>query len=170
MRRERGRRGRGGREAGAGVGRVGRVAAAPQGRGDRPAPAPGPARRARSPRAGRLWPQRLPSPLGSSMYYDEDGDLAHEFYEETIVTKNGRKRAKLKRIHKNLIPQVMCGEWWGKVNAKRHGDISSPDFIGTISLRASSYGERWRLSLPSSFCLGAAIAVCPGSHPCHLRL
>ncbi|XP_057223991.1 tumor suppressor candidate 2 [Malurus melanocephalus] len=40
-----------------------------------------------------------------SMYYDEDGDLAHEFYEETIVTKNGRKRAKLKRIHKNLIPQ-----------------------------------------------------------------
>ncbi|XP_039403009.1 tumor suppressor candidate 2 isoform X3 [Mauremys reevesii] len=44
------------------------------------------------------------SQLGS-MYYDEDGDLAHEFYEETIVTKNGRKRAKLKRIHKNLIPQ-----------------------------------------------------------------
>uniref|UniRef100_A0A8C3XW80 Tumor suppressor 2, mitochondrial calcium regulator n=2 Tax=Chelydra serpentina TaxID=8475 RepID=A0A8C3XW80_CHESE len=43
--------------------------------------------------------------LCSSMYYDEDGDLAHEFYEETIVTKNGRKRAKLKRIHKNLIPQ-----------------------------------------------------------------
>lgn len=41
------------------------------------------------------------------MYYDEDGDLAHEFYEETIITKNGRKRAKLKRIHKNLIPQVM---------------------------------------------------------------
>ncbi|XP_064422222.1 uncharacterized protein LOC102345350 isoform X1 [Latimeria chalumnae] len=40
-----------------------------------------------------------------SMYYDEDGDLAHEFYEEMIVTKNGRKRAKLKRIHKNLIPQ-----------------------------------------------------------------
>ncbi|XP_006631114.1 tumor suppressor 2, mitochondrial calcium regulator b [Lepisosteus oculatus] len=41
----------------------------------------------------------------SSLYYDEDGDLAHEFYEETIVTKNGRKRAKLKRIQKNLIPQ-----------------------------------------------------------------
>uniref|UniRef100_A0A8C1YDS9 Tumor suppressor 2, mitochondrial calcium regulator b n=1 Tax=Cyprinus carpio TaxID=7962 RepID=A0A8C1YDS9_CYPCA len=34
-----------------------------------------------------------------------DGDLAHEFYEETVVTKNGRKKAKLKRIHKNLIPQ-----------------------------------------------------------------
>ncbi|CAI9575591.1 unnamed protein product, partial [Staurois parvus] len=40
-----------------------------------------------------------------SMFFDEDGDLAHEFYEETIVTKNGRKRAKLKRIHKNLRPQ-----------------------------------------------------------------
>lgn len=48
------------------------------------------------------------------MYYDEDGDLAHEFYEETIVTKNGRKRAKLKRIHKNLIPQVVCGEGCGE--------------------------------------------------------
>ncbi|XP_071611773.1 tumor suppressor candidate 2 isoform X2 [Heliangelus exortis] len=50
-----------------------------------------------------------------SMYYDEDGDLAHEFYEETIVTKNGRKRAKLKRIHKNLIPQpladILMGNW-----------------------------------------------------------
>ncbi|KAE8611876.1 hypothetical protein XENTR_v10012629 [Xenopus tropicalis] len=40
-----------------------------------------------------------------SMYFDEDGDLAHEFYEETIVMKNGRKRAKLKRIQKNLRPQ-----------------------------------------------------------------
>lgn len=42
----------------------------------------------------------------SSLFFDEDGDLAHEFYEETIVTKNGRKKAKLKRIHKNLTPQV----------------------------------------------------------------
>lgn len=41
----------------------------------------------------------------SSLYYDEDGDLAHEFYEETVVTKNGRKKSKLKRIQKNLIPQ-----------------------------------------------------------------
>ncbi|XP_064822904.1 tumor suppressor candidate 2-like [Oncorhynchus masou masou] len=41
----------------------------------------------------------------SSLYYDEDGDLAHEFYEETLVTKNGRKRSKLKRIQTNLIPQ-----------------------------------------------------------------
>lgn len=41
----------------------------------------------------------------SSLYLDEDGDMAHEFYEETIVTKNGRKKAKLKRIHKNLTSQ-----------------------------------------------------------------
>ncbi|KAK1800049.1 hypothetical protein P4O66_006557 [Electrophorus voltai] len=41
----------------------------------------------------------------SSMFFDEDGDLAHEFYEETVVTKNGRKKTKLKRIQKNLIPQ-----------------------------------------------------------------
>uniref|UniRef100_A0A3Q0RX40 Tumor suppressor 2, mitochondrial calcium regulator a n=1 Tax=Amphilophus citrinellus TaxID=61819 RepID=A0A3Q0RX40_AMPCI len=44
----------------------------------------------------------------SSLYYDEDGDLAHEFYEETVVTKNGRKKSKLKRIQKNLIPQHPC--------------------------------------------------------------
>uniref|UniRef100_A0A3Q2UM68 Tumor suppressor 2, mitochondrial calcium regulator n=1 Tax=Fundulus heteroclitus TaxID=8078 RepID=A0A3Q2UM68_FUNHE len=47
----------------------------------------------------------MTSCFGSSLYYDEDGDLAHEFYEETVVTKNGRKRSKLKRIQKNLIPQ-----------------------------------------------------------------
>ncbi|CAG06900.1 unnamed protein product, partial [Tetraodon nigroviridis] len=41
----------------------------------------------------------------SSMYFDEDGDLAHEFYEETVVTKNGQRKAKLKRIYKNLTPQ-----------------------------------------------------------------
>ncbi|XP_058534891.1 tumor suppressor candidate 2 isoform X1 [Ochotona princeps] len=45
-----------------------------------------------------------------SMFYDEDGDLAHEFYEETIVTKNGQKRAKLRRVHKNLIPQAQQGK------------------------------------------------------------
>lgn len=55
-----------------------------------------------------LWgssPACSPLPVHSSMFYDEDGDLAHEFYEETIVTKNGQKRAKLRRVHKNLIPQ-----------------------------------------------------------------
>lgn len=40
------------------------------------------------------------------MFFDEDGDLAHEFYEETIVTKNGKKKAKLRKIQKNLTPQV----------------------------------------------------------------
>uniref|UniRef100_A0A0A6YWP5 Tumor suppressor 2, mitochondrial calcium regulator n=1 Tax=Mus musculus TaxID=10090 RepID=A0A0A6YWP5_MOUSE len=39
-----------------------------------------------------------------SMFYDEDGDLAHEFYEETIVTKNGQKRAKLRRGIVKLDP------------------------------------------------------------------
>ncbi|XP_058415579.1 tumor suppressor candidate 2 isoform X1 [Diceros bicornis minor] len=53
----------------------------------------------------RRGPACSPLPLHSSMFYDEDGDLAHEFYEETIVTKNGQKRAKLRRVHKNLIPQ-----------------------------------------------------------------
>uniref|UniRef100_A0A8C1KDX3 Tumor suppressor 2, mitochondrial calcium regulator a n=1 Tax=Cyprinus carpio TaxID=7962 RepID=A0A8C1KDX3_CYPCA len=47
----------------------------------------------------------IPVFLEGSLYFDEDGDLAHEFYEETVVTKNGRKKAKLKRIQKNLIPQ-----------------------------------------------------------------
>ncbi|KAJ7998431.1 hypothetical protein DPEC_G00204860 [Dallia pectoralis] len=57
----------------------------------------------------RLKGTRKPTPFiftrRSSLYYDEDGDLAHEFYEETVVTKDGRKRSKLKRIQKNLIPQ-----------------------------------------------------------------
>ncbi|KAF4018228.1 hypothetical protein G4228_010150 [Cervus hanglu yarkandensis] len=53
---------------------------------------------------GRVVPPLVFTRRGS-MFYDEDGDLAHEFYEETIVTKNGQKRAKLRRVHKNLIPQ-----------------------------------------------------------------
>ncbi|EHB00962.1 Tumor suppressor candidate 2 [Heterocephalus glaber] len=40
-----------------------------------------------------------------SMFYDENGELAHEFYEETIVAKNGQKPAKLRRLYKNLTPQ-----------------------------------------------------------------
>ena len=35
----------------------------------------------------------------SSMFCDKDGDLAHEFLEETIVTKNRQKQAKLKRVN-----------------------------------------------------------------------
>ena len=57
-----------------------------------------------------VWPRGRAVPpfvftRSGSMFYDEDGDLAHEFYEETIVTKNGQKRAKLRRVHKNQIPQ-----------------------------------------------------------------
>merc|ERR1711894_544446 len=39
-----------------------------------------------------------------SMYFDEDGDLAHEFYEEVLPKRKGGKR-KMKKIVKNLKPQ-----------------------------------------------------------------
>eukprot|EP00090_Calanus_glacialis_P004225 TRINITY_DN13126_c0_g1_i1.p1 TRINITY_DN13126_c0_g1~~TRINITY_DN13126_c0_g1_i1.p1 ORF type:complete len:110 (-),score=40.21 TRINITY_DN13126_c0_g1_i1:175-504(-) len=39
-----------------------------------------------------------------SMYFDEDGDLAHEFYEEVEPRKKGGKR-KMRRVEKNLRPQ-----------------------------------------------------------------
>ena len=39
-----------------------------------------------------------------SMYFDEDGDLAHEFYEEVAPKRKGGKR-KMKRVLKNLVPQ-----------------------------------------------------------------
>ncbi|XP_070559561.1 tumor suppressor candidate 2-like [Ptychodera flava] len=39
----------------------------------------------------------------SSMYFDEDGDLAHEFYEETAG--KSRRRTHMKRIYRNLTPQ-----------------------------------------------------------------
>ncbi|XP_059972517.1 tumor suppressor candidate 2-like [Mesoplodon densirostris] len=45
-----------------------------------------------------------------SMFYAEDGDLAHEFYEQTVVTKNRQKQAKRRRVHENLIPQGI-GSW-----------------------------------------------------------
>ena len=38
------------------------------------------------------------------MYFDEDGDLAHEFYEEVKPSKKGRK-ACMKRVTKRLMPQ-----------------------------------------------------------------
>lgn len=40
------------------------------------------------------------------MYFDEDGDLAHEFYIEELPSKKGTK-AKMKRITSNLRPQVI---------------------------------------------------------------
>jgi len=39
-----------------------------------------------------------------SMYFDEDGDLAHEFYEEVGPKKRGGRRS-MRRIDKNLRPQ-----------------------------------------------------------------
>lgn len=39
-----------------------------------------------------------------SMYFDEDGDLAHEFYEE-VVTGGSRPRTAMRRNKKNLTPQ-----------------------------------------------------------------
>ena len=39
-----------------------------------------------------------------SMYFDEDGDLAHEFYEEIQPKRKGGKR-KMRRVDKNLRPQ-----------------------------------------------------------------
>jgi len=43
----------------------------------------------------------------SSMYFDADHDLAHEFYEETpIKMSDGRVKLVMKRIRHNLMPQV----------------------------------------------------------------
>ena len=39
------------------------------------------------------------------MYFDEDGDLAHEFYEE-VLPRKGHGRRKMKKIsNKHLVPQ-----------------------------------------------------------------
>merc|ERR1719414_94893 len=38
------------------------------------------------------------------MYFDEDGDLAHEFYEE-VMSKKGKKRKMRKISSKLLTPQ-----------------------------------------------------------------
>lgn len=53
---------------------------------------------------GRVVPPFVFTPQGF-MFYDEDEDLAHEFYEEMNVTNNRQKGTKLRRVHKNLIPQ-----------------------------------------------------------------
>lgn len=44
-------------------------------------------------------------PVCSSMYFDEDGDVAHEFYEEVPPLRRGVK-ATMRRILTNLTPQV----------------------------------------------------------------
>lgn len=40
----------------------------------------------------------------SSMYFDEDGDLAHEFYEEVKPSKKGKKNF-MKKVTRRLLPQ-----------------------------------------------------------------
>ncbi|KAL9973848.1 hypothetical protein ACROYT_G020354 [Oculina patagonica] len=40
----------------------------------------------------------------SSMYFDEDGDLAHEFYEEVRPSKKGKKSF-MKKVTRRLLPQ-----------------------------------------------------------------
>lgn len=49
------------------------------------------------------------------MYFDEDGDVAHEFYEEVPPLRRGVK-ATMRRILTNLTPQVsnivfICKKW-----------------------------------------------------------
>lgn len=44
--------------------------------------------------------------FSSSMYFDEDGDLAHEFYEEVRPSKKGKK-SYMKKITRRLLPQGM---------------------------------------------------------------
>lgn len=39
-----------------------------------------------------------------SMYFDEDGDLAHEFYEEIFLDRQGKKRV-MRKQERNLIAQ-----------------------------------------------------------------
>ena len=39
------------------------------------------------------------------MFFDDDGDLAHEFYEETCDKKS--KKRKMKRLRYNLKAQVL---------------------------------------------------------------
>ena len=46
------------------------------------------------------------------MYFDEDGDLAHEFYEEVAPKRKGGKR-KMKRI------EDIGKRNWGKRNEER---------------------------------------------------
>lgn len=42
--------------------------------------------------------------FASSMYFDEDGDLAHEFYEEVRPNKRGKK-SYMKKVTRRLLPQ-----------------------------------------------------------------
>ncbi|CAG0881206.1 unnamed protein product [Darwinula stevensoni] len=54
-----------------------------------------------------LWRSTKATPFvysrRGSMFFDEDGDMAHEFYIEEL--HRGRRRAHMKRITVNLTPQ-----------------------------------------------------------------
>lgn len=53
-------------------------------------------------------PRRGPrTHYGGSAFCDEDGDLAHKFCDETILTENGQKWAELGQVHKNPILQCI---------------------------------------------------------------
>lgn len=47
------------------------------------------------------------------MFFDDEGDLAHEFYEEVFVGGHSR----MKRLYKNLTPQV------GEYKISVHGSL-----------------------------------------------
>ena len=52
---------------------------------------------------------RLAQSIFSSMFFNEDGDLAHEFYEE--VKSRKKKRSKMKKVDSSLLrPQVTFNE------------------------------------------------------------
>ena len=52
------------------------------------------------------------------MYFDEDGELAHEFYEEVLPKKKGGKR-KMRRVDsKSLTPQVNHVKWSIRIKRK----------------------------------------------------
>ncbi|CAL4205905.1 unnamed protein product, partial [Meganyctiphanes norvegica] len=55
-------------------------------------------------RNARRFTSALDQVKDGSMYFDEDGDLAHEFYEEINPMKRGVK-ATMRRILNNLKPQ-----------------------------------------------------------------
>ena len=42
------------------------------------------------------------------MFFDEDGDLAHEFFEEVEVFDGNCPRTAMQQKERNLRPQVIC--------------------------------------------------------------
>ncbi|CAL1543090.1 unnamed protein product [Lymnaea stagnalis] len=68
-----------------------------------------------------------------SMYFDEDGDLAHEFYCEVVDRKTNK--AVMRRYNRNLVPQ-------GEVDLpypRLHGDLPVILFdTSTLQIQPSS--------------------------------